>query len=173
MVGLVFLVVVLAGVGIGLWRARAAGPATAPAPATSAAAPVVSSAAAPSAAPVSSVPPVRVTVTATAPAPSAPAPVTSTAIVKVYPVTVARTCGASGTGDCYVTERSQPNTSSITLKRWTEGSTLSVVCQVQGQSVSSSVLNRASTVWSRTTGGGYVANIFLDGIDAFAITVPC
>ena len=115
--------------------------------------------------------------TTAAPSTSAPPPPPPTTVppttVKVFSVTVARTCGASGKGDCFLTERTQATGTSTAVKQWPEKSTLTVVCQVQGQSVSSTVLNRSSTVWSRTTTGGYVANIFLDGIDAFGITVPC
>lgn len=100
-------------------------------------------------------------------------PPSATKTVTVYQVTVARTCGSTGKGDCFLIERAQPTGTSAEVKRWPDKSTLSVLCQVQGQSVTSSVLNRSSTLWSRTTTGGYVANIFLDGIDAFTLTVPC
>ena len=42
-----------------------------------------------------------------------------------------------------------------------------------GQAVSSSVLDRSSRIWARTTEGGYVAAIFLSGIDKYHVTTPC
>jgi hypothetical protein len=88
--------------------------------------------------------------------------------------TVEHTCGASGTGDCFLTERAGPTTGADRLRRYQEGdTTLQVTCQVVGQEVFSSVLGTTSRIWARTTRGGYVAAIFLDGIDKFAVTTPC
>ncbi len=106
---------------------------------------------------------------ASTPAPT-PAPVPAS-----VGVTVARTCGASGTSDCFLTERVAPSASSAAVRRWTEGSTLAVVCQVEGEAVRSSVLGLSSRVWSRTNTGGFVANVFISGpgISPTTITTPC
>jgi hypothetical protein len=34
-------------------------------------------------------------------------------------------------------------------------------------------MDATSSVWAKTTDGGYVAAIYLDGIDQFSITTPC
>lgn len=186
--GIAFAVLVLLGVGVGFFR----GPlltlvglqpaTTAPiassavprptisttSPTTPAAKPTSSA----TASPTPSATPSRPSATPSRSTPASPPPTTTTPKPPIT-VTVARTCGSTGKGDCFLTERTQPTGDSPAVKQWPEKATLTVVCQVQGQSVSSSVLNRASTVWSRTSTGGYVANIFLDGVDAFAITTPC
>lgn len=95
---------------------------------------------------------------------SAPTPVT---------VQVANTCGRTGAGDCFLTERSAPNTHAAQLGTWDEGDTVQVICQVHGEAVESSVLGRSSDVWSRTVDGGYLASIFLSGVDRFSVVSPC
>jgi serine/threonine-protein kinase len=87
--------------------------------------------------------------------------------------TVEYTCGASGTGDCFLSERVSPNAATELISNHDEGTTIQVECQVVGQAVSSSVLDRSSRIWARTTGGGYVAAIFLSGIDKYHVTTPC
>lgn len=108
-----------------------------------------------------------VTVTvAPAPSPSQARPATTT-------VTVVNTCGADGTGDCFLSERAGPDSDTSELRRWDEGDNLQVICQVHGTGARSSVLNARSTVWSKTTSGGWVATIYLDGVDKFDVTTPC
>ncbi|HET9422466.1 MAG TPA: hypothetical protein VFO49_15100 [Nocardioides sp.] len=96
--------------------------------------------------------------------PPGPPPVTTT---------VQYTCGSSGTGDCFLSERVSPDAATELIANHDEGSTIRVECQVVGQAVSSSVLDTSSRVWARTTDGGYVAAIFLSGIDKFRVTTPC
>lgn len=88
-------------------------------------------------------------------------------------VTVSYTCGRDGTGDCFLTERSSPSTTGAALRRWQEGDQLLVVCQMQGSLVRSSVTGISSRIWSRTSTGGYVTNVYLQGVSATGITTPC
>ncbi len=87
--------------------------------------------------------------------------------------TVEYTCGATGTGDCFLSERAGPGVADRLIRNHDEGTTVRVECQVLGQKASSSVLDQSSRVWARTTEGGYVAAIFLSGIDKFRVTTPC
>ena len=96
--------------------------------------------------------------------PPAPTPVVTT---------VEYTCGATGTGDCFLSERAGPGVADRLIRNHDEGTTVRVECQVLGQKASSSVLDQSSRVWARTTDGGYVAAIFLSGIDKFRVTTPC
>ena len=70
--------------------------------------------------------------------------------------------------------RAQPDASARELRRLKEGDTLRLSCQTRGESVHSSVLGASSTVWSRTTSGGYVANVYVSGsgLDPRRITLP-
>jgi hypothetical protein len=78
--------------------------------------------------------------------------------------TVKRTCGRNGVGgDCQLSVRARPSTTAAELKRLDEGDALRLTCQVRGDSVFSSALGDSSTVWSRTSDGGYVANVYLAG----------
>jgi hypothetical protein len=101
------------------------------------------------------------TTPATAPPPTAPTPVA---------VTVEHTCG---NGDCYLSERAGPRADARGIGRYDEGDRLDVLCQVVGQEVSSSLLGASSRIWARTTNRGYVAAIFLAGIDKYSVTTPC
>jgi hypothetical protein len=87
---------------------------------------------------------------------------------------VTRTCGASGNGDCYLSLRAAPRSTSRELGRRDEGSGIVVVCQVQGQAVTSSALGATSDLWSRTEDGAYVASAYLQapGLDPFRQTLP-
>lgn len=87
--------------------------------------------------------------------------------------TVQYTCGASGTGDCFLSERAGPGVADRLIRNHDDGTTVRVVCQVLGQKAYSSVLDQSSRVWARTTDGGYVAAIFLSGIDKYRVTTPC
>ena len=88
------------------------------------------------------------------------------------PVTsrVEYTCG---NGDCFLSERAGPRVDAADLGTHNNGTTVRVVCQVVGQRVSSSVLGTSSRIWAQTADGGYVAAIFLSGIDKYAVTTPC
>jgi hypothetical protein len=99
-----------------------------------------------------------------APPPTGPTPLT---------VTVENTCGKSGTGDCFLSERAGPRVDTGGRGTHDEGTSLQVVCQEVGQNVFSSVLDTSSRIWAKTTDGGYVAAIFLAGIDKYAVTTPC
>jgi hypothetical protein len=78
--------------------------------------------------------------------------------------TVQGTCGRGGAGgDCMLSVRAQPSSASTELSRLSEGDSLRVTCQVHGDQVHSSALGDSSTVWSKTTRGGYVANVYLAG----------
>lgn len=92
------------------------------------------------------------------------------------PVTVVGTCGD---GSCYLQVRQGTTTGSLELVRdgksvrWRDGSRHQVVCQSYGEKVSSQSVGGSSNVWARTTDGGWVSALHLDGIDSFAVEVPC
>jgi hypothetical protein len=89
--------------------------------------------------------------------------------------TVKRTCGRNGVGgDCHLSVRASPSASARELKRLDEGDSLRLSCQVRGDRVFSSALGAASTVWSRTTDGGYVSNAYVAGprVSARRMTLP-
>jgi hypothetical protein len=106
--------------------------------------------------------------TETAPAPPKPAAPRSVR------ATVARTCGRNGVGgDCQLSVRARPAAGAAELRRLDEGDALRLSCQVRGDAVHSSALGASTTVWSRTTSGGYVSNAYVTGprIKAQAITL--
>jgi hypothetical protein len=77
---------------------------------------------------------------------------------------VSRTCGKDGVGgDCHLSERTSPSADAAELRRLDEGDALRLSCQVRGEPVRSSSLGATSTVWSRTTHGGYVSNVYVTG----------
>src|SRR3954452_3301606 len=85
------------------------------------------------------------------------------------------TCGRGGVGgDCVLSVRARPSASSAELDRLAEGDALTVTCQVRGERVYSSARGASSTVWSRTTPRGYVANAYVDGprLSHSKITLP-
>lgn len=88
---------------------------------------------------------------------------------------VSRTCGARGTGDCFVAVRAAPTSNSAELSRLSEGQSVSVTCTVAGEAVTSSVLGRPTSLWARGVDGRYMSMAFLDvpGWDHFASTAPC
>lgn len=88
---------------------------------------------------------------------------------------VARTCGADGRGDCFLTVRADRTPNSSALYTLNEGAAIDVLCQLPGSSVSSSVLGGSSDVWAAVASGGFVANVFVDapGFDLFSVSVPC
>ncbi len=102
---------------------------------------------------------------------------TSTTLAALTPVsgTVARTCGAGGTGDCFVSIRTAPDGAAPEVGRLLETQGLVVECQVNGESVQSSVLGRSSTVWDRTPAGTFLAAVYVDapGFDPLRVAVPC
>lgn len=98
---------------------------------------------------------------------------TSSRSLSPISVRVVNTCGASGDGDCFLSERAGPRGSADELRQWDNGDQLKVLCQVHGTSAYSSVLGRSSDVWSQTTDGGWVASIYLDGVSKTSITTPC
>jgi zinc-ribbon domain len=88
--------------------------------------------------------------------------------------TVARTCGRGGVGgDCHLTVRASPSPDSAELRRLDEGDALRLSCQVRGEPVTSSALGGTSTIWSRTTQGGYVSNVYVKarGLKSHSITL--
>lgn len=89
--------------------------------------------------------------------------------------TVVRSCGSTGRGDCFVSVRSGPTSSTTELTRLYEGSSIQVVCTVQGSSAKSSILGRSTNVWAKDTLGRYISMAFLDvpGWDIYTTTVPC
>lgn len=88
--------------------------------------------------------------------------------------TVVRTCGTSGAGDCFVSVRRAPSSTSAELARLAEGDTTTIVCQVLGERVVSSLLGRGTTLWSGTEDGSFITSAFLegDGLDPFTKTLP-
>ncbi|HVK29507.1 MAG TPA: serine/threonine-protein kinase [Nocardioides sp.] len=91
-------------------------------------------------------------------------------------VTVVGTCGD---GSCYLQVREGTSASAGELVRdgtsvrWRNGSTHQVVCQVHGDKVSSRSVGGSSDVWARTSDGGWVSSLHLNGIDSFDVEVPC
>ncbi len=121
-------------------------------------------------------PTVTVTPVPSPPPPPSPPPRTTEPAPPSYQpvaVTVVHSCGATGRGDCYVSERVRPSTSSREIARHAEGATLSVVCQVNGTFHRPSATGRGTRIWSRTTNGGYVATGFLDGVNQSSVTTAC
>jgi hypothetical protein len=114
--------------------------------------------------------------TTTTPPPAvvvAPAP-QSAAVATVTGVVV-RTCGSSGRGDCFLSVRSGPTSSSSELRRLTEGTRLRLLCEVTGSNATSSALGWSSNIWIKAADGGYVAAVFIDapGFDPLRFTHPC
>jgi hypothetical protein len=107
--------------------------------------------------------------TTTAPTPTVPAESPDPDVDAVTPPRPARaivqgTCGRDGVGgDCVLSVRAQPSSASTELSRLDEGDSLRVSCQVRGEPIYSSALGDSCSVWSRTTRGGYVANVYLVG----------
>lgn len=112
------------------------------------------------------------TVAVTAPA-TAPPTVPSTAGSRSG--TVVRTCGASGNGDCFLSIRPGPNSDGAELARLDEGDSVSVVCQVTGERVTSSILGTPTNIWLRLPNGNFVTAAFVSapGWSTFDITTPC
>lgn len=107
--------------------------------------------------------------------PTTTAPTTSLPVAVPRAARVARTCGSSGGGDCFLSVRAAPTTSSAELARLPEGSETSVVCQVVGARVTSSVLGRSTDVWARDELGRFLSAAFLgvDGWSPYEVTSPC
>ena len=82
---------------------------------------------------------------------------------RVVNARVVRTCGKSGTDDCFVSIRRRPTARSAEVRRLREGASVRVICQRFGGRAASSVLRRTSRIWSRTTDGGYLTNVYLTG----------
>lgn len=117
-------------------------------------------------------------------APATTAPVSAPATVATPPPTtsppprqarVARTCGVTGRGDCFLSIRTGPTKYATEVRRVTEGGTVTVVCQVSGETVRSAILGSPTTVWVRDESGNFMTAAFLDapGWDPLAITTPC
>ncbi len=106
------------------------------------------------------------TVPSTAPPPTQPPAITAR---------VSRTCGADGTGDCFVSLRTGPSSNGSELGRLYENDTVTIECQQRGESVKSSVLGSSTDVWARSTDGHWLAMAFLDapGWSPTDITVSC
>jgi hypothetical protein len=103
--------------------------------------------------------------TAIAPAPQPDAP-------RSVRASVSRTCGRGGVGgDCHLSVRAQPASDAAELQRLDEGDPLRLSCQMRGERVHSSALGASSTVWSRTTHGGYVSNVYVTGLRLKARTI--
>lgn len=119
----------------------------------------------------------------TAPAPTLPtvpssaAPATAPPPTQrpAVPATVSRTCGANGTGDCFLALRSGPSTVGPELGRLNEGDVISLDCQQRGESIKPSALGYSTDVWARSTDGRWLSMAFLDapGWPLTDITVPC
>jgi hypothetical protein len=116
---------------------------------------------------------------ANAPTPAPPSsslPVTTPTAPATTPVEgrVARTCGRSGDGDCFLAVRDSPS-GGREVRRLNEGDAIQVECQVNGRSAYSSSLDASSSAWSRTSDGYYVASIYVDapGFDPLRVTVAC
>ncbi len=89
--------------------------------------------------------------------------------------TVNRTCGANGTGDCFLALRSGPSSAGPELGRVNESGSVTLACQQRGETVRSSVLGFDVNVWARTTDGQWATMAFLDapGWSLTDISVPC
>jgi hypothetical protein len=88
--------------------------------------------------------------------------------------TVTRTCGSSGAGDCFLSLRTQPNSTSPEIGRVYEGHTIRVVCQIHGENAHSSALGASTPIWSRDAEGDYMSNAYLTGggLNPYRITLP-
>ena len=119
-------------------------------------------------------PPVPPTTTDPAPPPPPPPEPPSDPKPSRVLAKVARTCGADGRADCFVSLRSRATSRSTERGRLDNGETVRVVCQRRGERAYSSVLDAASNIWARTDNGEYLANVYLkgDGLKAFEITLP-
>ncbi len=87
---------------------------------------------------------------------------------------VVNTCGADGTGDCFVALRSAPSSASKEFGRLNEGASVSVVCQTLGENVTSSGLGGTTDLWAGTNDGAYISSAYLDGagLDPYEQTLP-
>jgi hypothetical protein len=106
--------------------------------------------------------------------PDGPAEAATTRERRAVTATVARTCGSTGDGDCFLSVHGRPTADSAELDRLDEGTRVRLECQRIGGRTSSSVLGGSSYVWSRMVDGGYVASVFLEGagLDPFQRTLP-
>jgi hypothetical protein len=70
--------------------------------------------------------------------------------------------------------RAEPSSGANELDRLAEGDSLRLACQVRGESMYSSVLGESSTVWSRTTHGGYDSDAYVSAstLSPHRITLP-
>ncbi|KRA39068.1 MULTISPECIES: serine/threonine-protein kinase [unclassified Nocardioides] len=90
-----------------------------------------------------------------------------------------RVVGTCGDGSCYLQVRTGTSAGADELVRdghsvrWANDSAHEVLCQARGATVSSTSLNASSDVWARTSDGGWVSALHLDGIDSFNVEVPC
>ncbi len=88
---------------------------------------------------------------------------------------VARSCGARGNGDCFLSRRASPSSDATELGRLSEGDPIDVQCTMVGESVTASALGRSTRIWARTDDGSFVSMAFVDapGFDPFADSHPC
>jgi hypothetical protein len=121
----------------------------------------------------------RPTASPAADASETPSPAATAAATAAKPqparAKVQGTCGRNGVGgDCHLSVREEPSTSARELERLDEGDPLRLSCQVRGDRVYSSALGGSSSVWSRTAGDGYVANVYVAGprLSPRRITLP-
>lgn len=84
-----------------------------------------------------------------------------TALLAAAPAAAAATTvvGTVATGDTPLNVRTAPNTSGSVVATVANGRTVNLSCQVSGQSVAGTV--RTTSMWDRTTDGGYVSDAYI------------
>ena len=98
----------------------------------------------------------------------------ATATVKktATPKKVAKTAGVAsrftvtGTAGKGVAVRSAPGKAAKSIARKAEGATLTISCQVKGETVRDTTSGHVSSLWDKLSSGGYVANIYTTAYEA-------
>lgn len=114
---------------------------------------------------------------ATGAAPTLPATLPTTPPKKATkkatkPKTAAKTTGATtrfsvtGTAGKGVAVRSAPGKAAKSIARKAEGATLTISCQVKGETVRDTTSGHVSSLWDKLSSGGYVANIYTTAYEA-------
>lgn len=108
------------------------------------------------------------TLPATSPKRAATATVKKTAIPKKASKTasVASRFSVTGTAGKGVAVRSAPGKAAKSIGRKAEGATLTISCQVKGETVRDATSGHVSSLWDKLSSGGYVANIYTTAYEA-------
>ena len=106
--------------------------------------------------------------TATVTKTATPKKVTKTATPKKVTKTAGVTTGftVTGTAGKGVAVRSAPGKAAKSIARKAEGATLTISCQVKGETVRDTTSGHVSSLWDKLSSGGYVANIYTTAYEA-------